>query len=228
MSSFDFTCPTCSCTITLNSALPGEQICCPECNYLFASPPPIGVTNDLTAPAETLAPEIYQTLNAPPPLPVPESPLLGTVRMQIKSTPTNEVDLSDVAFSIAKIGACALLLIIVVGVVIFSIRKAVVLFSDTQNEVSVSVQNIIENNRNRTRVRIDAGDVIIVDDKARMSSVEIQCNNGLIITADWQRNPYNEFGYNIFKPKVNRTTNETVVMILARRVIANYLNGEYD
>jgi len=56
----------------------------------------------------------------------------------------------------------------------------------------------------------------------------VECNNGLTIDADWKRNALNEFGYEIYEPEVNITTDKLSVMILARVVIASYLNGEYD
>lgn len=61
-----------------------------------------------------------------------------------------------------------------------------------------------------------------------MSHIKVECNNGLTIDADWKRNALNEFGYDIYEPEVNITSNKLSVMILARGVIASYLNGEYD
>jgi hypothetical protein len=79
-----------------------------------------------------------------------------------------------------------------------------------------------------TRVTIEAGDVVITDDEDSVSNVKISCHNGLVIDADWKRNPYNEFGYDIYEPTVNMDYNRLAVMIMARSVIANYLNGEYE
>ena len=56
----------------------------------------------------------------------------------------------------------------------------------------------------------------------------MECNNGLTIDADWKRNALNEFGYDMYEPEVNRDSHKLSVMILARGVIASYLNGEYD
>ncbi len=61
-----------------------------------------------------------------------------------------------------------------------------------------------------------------------MSHIKVECNNGLTIDADWKRNALNEFGYDIYEPEVNRDSHKLSVMILARGVIASYLNGEYD
>lgn len=61
-----------------------------------------------------------------------------------------------------------------------------------------------------------------------ISHVLIECNDGLVINADWKRNAFNEYGYDIYKPKVNITTNQLEVMLTARSVIASYLKGEYD
>ena len=80
-----------------------------------------------------------------------------------------------------------------------------------------------------TKVTVKAGDVTITDREGDgLSHVKIECNNGLVVDADWERNSANDFGYDIYEPEVNRDTNRLAVMILARTVIANYLKGEYD
>ena len=79
-----------------------------------------------------------------------------------------------------------------------------------------------------TKVTIEAGDVVITDDEDGISNVEISCNNGLVIDADWKRNSSNDFGYDINEPEVNMDYNRFAVMIIARGVIANYLRGEYE
>ena len=78
------------------------------------------------------------------------------------------------------------------------------------------------------KVKISAGDATITDDLDGISHIKVECNNGLTIDADWKRNALNEFGYDIYEPEVNITSNKLSVMILARGVIASYLNGEYD
>ena len=78
------------------------------------------------------------------------------------------------------------------------------------------------------KVKISAGDATITDDVDGMSHIKVECNNGLTIDADWKRNALNEFGYDIYEPEVNITFDKLSVMILARVVIASYLNGEYD
>ena len=79
-----------------------------------------------------------------------------------------------------------------------------------------------------TRVSTGVGEIVVLDDKDGISSIEINCNNGLIIKADWTRNPLNEFGYDIYEPEVNMDYNRLAVMITARSAIANYLRGEYN
>jgi predicted small secreted protein len=79
-----------------------------------------------------------------------------------------------------------------------------------------------------TEVSIEAGEALITDDEDGVSNVEISCNNGLVIKAEWKRNSSNDYGYDIYEPEVNQDYNRLTVMIMARRVIANYLNGEYD
>jgi hypothetical protein len=78
------------------------------------------------------------------------------------------------------------------------------------------------------KVKLSAGDATITDDVDGMSHIKVECNNGLTIDADWKRNALNEFGYDIYEPEVNITTDKLSVMILARVVIVSYLNGEYD
>ena len=78
------------------------------------------------------------------------------------------------------------------------------------------------------KVRIKAGDATITDKEDGLSHVTIECNNGLVIDVDWKRNRYNDYGYDIYEPEVNRDYNRLAVMIMARGVIASYLRREYD
>lgn len=78
------------------------------------------------------------------------------------------------------------------------------------------------------KVSLQVGNVTITDDKSGISHIKVECNNGLIINADWKRNAINEFGYDIYEPSVNMDYNRLVVMMTARGVIAAYLRGEYD
>lgn len=80
-------------------------------------------------------------------------------------------------------------------------------------------------------VEFDAkvGHVIITDREEKgPSHLKIECNNGLVVDADWKRNAGSEFGYDIYEPEVNKTYNRLAVMLIARGVIANYLNGKYE
>jgi len=80
-----------------------------------------------------------------------------------------------------------------------------------------------------TKVTVKAGDVTITDrEDDGLSHIKIECNNGLIIEADWERNFANDFGYDIYEPEVNMDYNRLAIMITARSVIANYLKGQYD
>jgi len=80
-----------------------------------------------------------------------------------------------------------------------------------------------------TRATVQAGDAIITDrEDTGLSHLKLTCNNGLVINCDWERNSYNDFGYDIYEPSVSRDYNRLAVMILARGVIANYLKGKYD
>ena len=80
-----------------------------------------------------------------------------------------------------------------------------------------------------TTVETDIGKVRVTDrgDDER-SHVKIECNNGLIIEADWQRNAYNDFGYDVFEPSVSESYNRLAVMVTVRSAIANSLNGNYE
>ena len=78
-------------------------------------------------------------------------------------------------------------------------------------------------------VETDVGNVQITDKGDNdLSHVTIKCNNGMVIDADWRRNSYNEFGYDVHEPSVSETYNRFAVMVTVRSVIANYLNGNYD
>ena len=78
------------------------------------------------------------------------------------------------------------------------------------------------------KVRLKVGIATITDDLSGTSHVCVECNNGLVIDADWRRNVANEFGYDIYEPSVNQDYNRLAVMTTARGVIAAYLRGEYD
>lgn len=77
-------------------------------------------------------------------------------------------------------------------------------------------------------VQVGAGKATITDRKSGVSHVRVECNNGLVIDADWKRNPASEFGYDIYEPTVSQDFNRFAVMMTARGVIAAYLRGEYD
>ena len=149
--------------------------------------------------------------------------MLGKARNALKPKP-GRWGMGEVGDLAIKIGAFTLILIIIVTIVIVVLWKARDEFDDIQNQISPSTHS----NAKQISVTIDAGDVIIIDDTSRVSSVEISCNNGLIIKADWRRDPNTELGYSIYEPTVSRTTNHLAVMLLARGVIVDYLNGEYD
>ena len=78
-------------------------------------------------------------------------------------------------------------------------------------------------------VTVKAGDAVITDrEDDGLSHLKLKCNNGLVIDCDWERNSFNDFGYDIYEPTVSRDYNRFAVMVLARSVIASYLRGEYD
>lgn len=82
--------------------------------------------------------------------------------------------------------------------------------------------------RKTKTVQLKIGTATITDDRTGTSHVRVACNNGLVIDADWKRNPGNDFGYDIYEPSVNRDYNRLAVMMTARGIIAAYLRGEYD
>ena len=117
-----------------------------------------------------------------------------------------------------------LVLVAVVGVVSLAGVVVVALkFGDGGNPVS----NLLAGAKVK-KVKIKAGDVTITDKEDGLSHLKLECNNGLVIDADWKRNPFNEFGYDIYEPVVNMDYNRLAVMMSARVVIASYLRGEYD
>ena len=81
---------------------------------------------------------------------------------------------------------------------------------------------------NRKVVQTTTGKAIFTDNPNSLSHLRLECNNGLIIDADWKRNPLSDFGYDIYEPTVSETTNRLAVMMAARTHIAAYLRGEYD
>ena len=95
---------------------------------------------------------------------------------------------------------------------------------------TISVPDNVTSNigTDRIVVEIEAGTATITDNPSGTSHVNIACNNGLVIDADWERNEPNKFGYDIYEPEVNMDYNRLAVMVLARGVIAEYLNGGYD
>jgi len=78
------------------------------------------------------------------------------------------------------------------------------------------------------KVTVGAGDAVITDKKEGLCHLKLECNNGLVIDVDWERNPYNDFGYDIYEPEINMDYNRLAIMMTARGVIASYLKGEYD
>ena len=91
------------------------------------------------------------------------------------------------------------------------------------------VPKVVPNLAKTKIVEIGAGKATITDKKGNgYSHVKIECNNGLVIDADWQRNSFNDFGYDIYEPTVSMDYNRLAVMATARGVIASYLRGEYD
>jgi len=136
---------------------------------------------------------------------------------------------TDAGTGVIKIIAVAAIVLIIGGVVIVVGKKLVEGFGDMQDQVASSAQNILDNvTRGTIEVEIEAGTAFITDKPEGTSHVKIECNNGLIIDADWERNSYNEFGYDIYEPEVSMDYNRLAVMVLARGVIAEYLNGGYD
>lgn len=77
-------------------------------------------------------------------------------------------------------------------------------------------------------VHVKVGKATITDAGSGVSHIRVECNNGLVIDADWKRNPANDFGYDIYEPSVNQDYNRLAVMMTARGIIAAYLRGEYD
>jgi len=78
------------------------------------------------------------------------------------------------------------------------------------------------------RIDVKLGKVIVTRKAQGLSHIQIRCNSGLIINADWKLNPVNDFGYDLYEPEVNETTNRMAVMMTTRGVLAAYLRGEYD
>jgi hypothetical protein len=123
--------------------------------------------------------------------------------------------------------AVGLVCLLMVVALILSMRLPGDGFLPDSSSVGSAVSNALSGAK-VSRVEIEVGVATITDDGDDLSHVKIECNNGLEIEVDWKRNAYNEFGYDIFEPTVNRNFNRLSVMIIARGVIAKYLRGEYN
>jgi len=109
-------------------------------------------------------------------------------------------------------------------------RQAAIREKEATERANAARRSRVVPNLAKTKiVRLQAGKATITDKKSNGTShVKIELDNGLVIDADWERNSFNDFGYDIGEPTINRTTNRLAIMVTARTVIANYLNGKYD
>ncbi|MFM8495837.1 MAG: hypothetical protein ACKOEM_09980 [Planctomycetia bacterium] len=124
-----------------------------------------------------------------------------------------------------------LIVLLVLGASIAGVALAVFFFSKVGSVVTSGDGWIAPRNKQSPgihRIKVGVGDVIITRKAQGLSHINIRCNNGLVIKADWQVNPLNDFGYDLYEPEVNQTTNRMAVMMTTRGIIAAYLRGEYD
>ena len=131
------------------------------------------------------------------------------------------------AYSQYYTSAVGLVCLLMVVALILSMRLPGDSFLPDSSSIGSAVSDALSGAK-VTRVEIEVGVATITDDEDDLSHVKIECNNGLEIEADWKRNSYNEFGYDIFEPTVNKDYNRLSVMMTVRGVVASYLRGEYN
>lgn len=141
---------------------------------------------------------------------------------------TDKKSLSD---RIIPICAVSLILIISIVVIVIVVNKAGTEFADMKEQVSNSAQNIAENiiTRNKT-IELVNGTVKIEGkgDYGEWCSLHYERNDGLVLECDFKRGGVSEYGYDLTEPTVNRTMSKLAAFLIARGIIKNFLDGEYD
>jgi len=216
-----FQCPACRKQFTAPSTVAGRQVRCSGCGGSVTIPrsgsatqgaavhrPPVA-TPSSNAPSGALPAAFSQ--HVPPPQPRAASDTTRTGR------------------SFKMFGTAGLIIfgIVIVGGLARSFRPESQRDAERSGRSERPERSFWSSRKTKT-VRLPVGTATITDDVAGTSHVRVACNNGLVIDADWKRNPSSSFGYDIYEPTVNQNYNRLAVMMTARGVIAAYLRGEYD
>ena len=59
-------------------------------------------------------------------------------------------------------------------------------------------------------------------------SLHYERSDGLVLECDFKRGGITEFGYDLTEPTVNRTMPKLAAFLIARGIIKNFLDGEYN
>lgn len=212
-----FQCPSCRKQFTAPSSVAGRQVRCSGCGGSVTVPSP-GSPQQIGAVLRP--PVVAPNTNASSGASLPTNPQ----RIFPPQHADSNTKRRGWSFSIIGTAGLVALAIVFVGALAGSFRQA----SPGNAERSRNPARSFWNSTKTKTVQLKVGTATVTDDLAGTSHVRVSCNNGLVIDADWKRNPYNEFGYDIYEPTVNRNCNRLAVMVTARGVIAAYLRGEYD
>jgi DNA-directed RNA polymerase subunit RPC12/RpoP len=216
-----FQCPNCRKQFTAPSTVAGRQVRCSGCGSSVTVP---GPGSSPQAAARLRPPVVAPSTNASPRASLPTNPQ----RSSPPATPPPHAHPSTRphGWSFSTLGTAGLVAlgILFVGGIATAFRQG----SPRNAAPSRPPSRSFWNSTKTKTVQLKVGTATITDDVTGTSHVRVSCNNGLVIDADWKRNPYTDFGYDIYEPTVNRSYNRLAVMVTARGVIAAYLRGEYD
>ncbi|MDB4864648.1 hypothetical protein OAI33_15285 [Pirellulaceae bacterium] len=147
---------------------------------------------------------------------------------------TNEKSLSD---RIIPIFAGSLILIILIVVIVIVVKKAGKGFNDMQEQVADSVGNIAENVAENGGLFSGKRTIELVNGTVEIEgkggygercSLHYEGSDGLVLECDFKRGGSTDYGYDLSEPTVNRTMSKLAAFAIARGIIKNFLDGEYD
>lgn len=213
-----FQCPACQKRFTAPSTVAGRQVRCSGCGGSVTVPRPGSAPPVSAAQVQPAAASGSHATSGP----ISATHTRHMPRPPVTATGTTR---SIRTFAIVGIGGLLMLALILTAGVTSANRTT---SPPSQVRSNRPQQGFWSSSRKRKTVQLKIGTATITDDEAGTSHVRVACNNGLVIDADWKRNPINEFGYDIYEPSVNQDYNRLAVMVTARGVIAAYLRGEYD
>lgn len=82
----------------------------------------------------------------------------------------------------------------------------------------------------KRKIQLQNGSVEIEGDGdyGEWCSLHYERNDGLILECEFKRGGLTEFGYDLTEPTVNRTMSKFAAFVIARTIIKNFLDGDYD